>query len=200
MLQRVFLARHGETAWSKSGRHTGRTDIALSEQGELNARMLARPLAGVGFRHVLTSPRQRARRTCELAGLGASAEIEPDLAEWDYGEYEGLSSDEIQRANPGWELFRDGCPGGESPAQVAARADRVIARLRAMEENIALFTHGHFGRALAARWICLPIGDGARFALETATLGILAYEHMSSASPVIALWNAHPSSALIEGA
>lgn len=200
MLQRVFLARHGETAWSKSGRHTGRTDIALSEQGESNARMLAHPLAGVGFSCVLTSPRQRARRTCELAGLGASAETEPDLAEWDYGDYEGLNSAEIENANPGWKLFRDGCPGGESAAQVSARADRVIARLKAMEGNVALFTHGHFGRALAARWILLPVGNGERFALETAALSILAYEHMSSTAPVIALWNASPSATSIKRA
>jgi probable phosphoglycerate mutase len=193
MLSRVYIARHGETVWSKSGRHTGRTDIALSEQGELNARMLAVPLSGVRFSRVLTSPRQRARRTCELAGLGAAAEVEADLAEWDYGDYEGLLSAEILKRRPGWSLFRDGCPGGESPAQVAARADRLISRLQSMEGNVALFSHGHFGRALAARWVGLPVRDGERLLLDTACLGVLAYEHGNAASPVISLWNARPT-------
>jgi len=199
MLHRVFLARHGETEWSRSGRHTGRTDIALSEQGELNAGLLAGPMAGVHFGRVLTSPRRRARRTCELAGLGAAAEVEPDLAEWDYGDYEGLTSAEILSGNPGWRLFRDGCPGGESPAQVCARADRLIERLRAMEGEVALFSHGHFGRALAARWIGLPVGDGERLLLDTASLGILAFEHADREAPVLALWNARPSATPTEG-
>jgi probable phosphoglycerate mutase len=199
MLHRVFLARHGETDWSRSGRHTGRTDLALSAQGELNARLLAGPMAGVRFDRVLTSPRQRARRTCELAGLGAAAETEPDLAEWDYGDYEGLTSAEILQRNPGWRLFRDGCPGGESPQQVGARADRLIARLRAMEGEVALFTHGHFGRVLAARWIGLPVGDGERLLLDTAGLGILAFEHGNRDAPVLALWNAHPTATPTEG-
>jgi probable phosphoglycerate mutase len=199
MLHRVFLARHGETDWSKSGRHTGRTDLALSAQGELNARRLAGPLSGIGFARVLTSPMRRARRTCELAGLGAGAEVEPDLAEWDYGAYEGLTSAEILARRPGWRLFKEGCPGGESPARVEARADRLIARLRAMDGNVALFSHGHFGRALAIRWIGLPIGDGDRLLLDTASLGILAYERGDPAEPVIALWNSHPSAAPTEG-
>lgn len=199
MLHRAFLARHGETDWSKSGRHTGRTDLALSAQGELNARLLAGPMAGVRFGRVLTSPRQRARRTCELAGLGAAAEVEPDLAEWDYGDYEGLTSAEILQRNPGWRLFRDGCPGGESPQQVGARADRLIARLRAMEGEVALFTHGHFGRVLAARWIGLPACDGERLLLDTAGLGILAFEHGNRDAPVLALWNAHPTATPTEG-
>jgi len=194
MLHRVFLARHGETDWSKSGRHTGRTDLALSAQGELNARRLAGPLSGIGFARV-----RRARRTCELAGLGAGAEVEPDLAEWDYGAYEGLTSAEILARRPGWRLFKEGCPGGESPARVEARADRLIARLRAMDGNVALFSHGHFGRALAIRWIGLPIGDGDRLLLDTASLGILAYERGDPAEPVIALWNSHPSAAPTEG-
>jgi probable phosphoglycerate mutase len=199
MLHRVFLARHGETDWSKSGRHTGRTDLALSAQGELNARRLASPLCGIGFARVLTSPMRRARRTCELAGLGAAAEVEPDLAEWDYGAYEGLTSAEILARRPGWRLFKEGCPGGESPAQGEARADRLIARLRAMDGNVALFSHGHFGRALAIRWIGLPIGDGDRLLLDTASLGILAYERGDPAAPVIALWNSHPAAAPTEG-
>jgi len=199
MPSRVFFARHGETAWSKSGRHTGRTDIPLSEQGELNARRLAGALAGARFSRVLTSPRQRARLTCELAGLGGAAEIEQDLAEWDYGDYEGLGSGEILRIRPGWKLFRDGCPGGESPAQVAARADRLISRLRSMEGDVALFSHGHFGRALGARWIGLPVGDGERLLLDTASLSILAYEHGDGAEPVLALWNFQPSAAPTEG-
>ena len=152
MLHRVFLARHGETDWSKSGRHTGRTDLALSAQGELNARRLAGPLSGIGFARVLTSPMRRARRTCELAGLGAGAEVEPDLAEWDYGAYEGLTSAEILARRPGWRLFKEGCPGGESPARVEARADRLIARLRAMDGNVALFSHGHFGAGHSLDW------------------------------------------------
>ena len=199
MLHRVFLARHGETDWSKSGRHTGRTDLALSAQGELNARRLAGPLSGIGFARVLPSPMRRARRTCELAGLGAGAEVEPDLAEWDYGAYEGLTSAEILARRPGWRLFKEGCPGGESPARVEARADRLIARLRAMDGNVALFSHGHFGRALAIRWIGLPIGDGDRLLLDTASLGIPAYERGDPAEPVIALWNSHPSAAPTEG-
>ena len=195
MLHRVFIARHGETSWSKSGRHTGRTDLELSPQGEVNARLLAGPMAGVRFSGVWTSPRRRAVRTCELAGLGAAAEVVADLAEWDYGDYEGLTTAEILASRPGWRLFRDGCPGGESPAQVGARADRLIARLRSMDGDVALFSHGHFGRALAIRWIGLPVGDGERLLLDTASLGILAYEHGSRAAPVIALWNSHPSAA-----
>jgi probable phosphoglycerate mutase len=193
MPHRVFIARHGETDWSKSGRHTGRTDLALSPQGELNARLLAGALAGVPFSAVLASPLRRALRTCELAGLGAAAEVVADLVEWDYGDFEGLTTAEILARRPGWRLFRDGCPGGESPAQVGARADRLIARLRSMDGDVALFSHGHFGRALAIRWIGLPVGDGDRLQLDTATLGILAYEHESRAAPVIALWNSHPS-------
>jgi broad specificity phosphatase PhoE len=192
MLPRLFLARHGETTWSKEGRHTGRTDVPLSEQGELNARKLGRLMAGVRFSHVLASPRQRATRTCELAGLGAAAQTEADLAEWDYGDFEGLHTAEIQKGHPGWSIFRDGCPGGESPAEVSARADRLIARLRSMEGNIALFTHGHFGRVLAVRWICLPVVDGERLLIDTSSLGILAHEHQDPSAPVIALWNARP--------
>ncbi len=192
MVSSVYLVRHGETSWSKSGRHTGRTEIALSEQGERSAQRLAAPLSRVGFGTVLTSPRGRARRTCELAGLGERARADPDLAEWDYGDYEGLTSAEILRARPGWELFRDGCPGGEAPAQVSARADRLIARLLAMEGSVALFAHGHFGRVLGVRWVGLPVADGARLLLDTASYGVLSHEHANPAAPVIAAWNIAP--------
>jgi broad specificity phosphatase PhoE len=195
MASSVFFIRHGETAWSKSGRHTGRTDIPLSDEGELKARRLAAALASVRFSLVLTSPRQRARRTCELAGLGADAAPDPDLAEWDYGDYEGLTSSEILRARPGWVLFRDGCPGGESPAQVSARADRLIARLRPVDGAVALFSHGHFGRVLAVRWVGLSVGDGERLLLDTASLGVLSFEHGNTAAPVIARWNIPPPGA-----
>src|SRR5471032_1786501 len=151
MPAQIFLIRHGETAWSKSGQHTSRTDLPLNEQGEQEARTLVGRLREIKFSRVFTSPRQRARRTCELAGLGAKARIEPDLAEWDYGDYEGLRSIDIRKSHPDWGIFRDGCPGGESPAQVSARADRLLMGLRAMDGTIALFSHGHFGRVLAMR-------------------------------------------------
>jgi probable phosphoglycerate mutase len=158
--------------------------------GEEAASWLAARLAASQFTHVFTSPRQRARRTCELAGWGAAAVVDPDLAEWDYGDYEGLRSEEILKARPGWSLFRDGCPHGEAPAQASERADRVIARLRSLDGNVALFTHGHFGRLLGARWVGLPAGDSARLQMDTASLGILGREH---GAPVIALWNERPA-------
>jgi broad specificity phosphatase PhoE len=190
MPAQIFLIRHGETAWSKSGQHTSQTDLPLNEQGELEARTLVGWLREIKFSRVLTSPRQRARRTCELAGLDSAAEIEPDLAEWDYGDYEGLRTSEILKSQPDWNLFRDGCPHGEMPGEISKRADRLIARLLALEGNIALFSHGHFGRVLAARWIGLPVNEAQRFLLSTASLSILGYEHNSVAEPVIALWNA----------
>ncbi len=193
MLQRIFFIRHGDTAWSKGGRHTGRTEIPLSEEGESSARMLAPRLAPIAFSHVLSSPRQRALRTCELAGLGAGPATDPDLAEWDYGDYEGLRTTDILKERPGWNLFRDGCPGGESPSQVSDRADRLVARLRGLDGDIALFSHGHFGRVLAARWTRLTVGDAERLLLDPATVGILSYEHASPSEPVIALWNFPPS-------
>ena len=189
MLPRLHLIRHGETAWSLSGRHTGRTEIPLTEEGERRARKLGEVLAAVQFSRVFTSPRLRARRTCELAGLGATAEIEEDLREWDYGDYEGRLSTEIHAARPDWNIFRDGCPGGETPAQISDRADRVIARLRTLEGNIALFSHGHFGRVLAARWVQLPVRDAQRFLLGTASLSLLGFEHANPAAPVIERWN-----------
>ena len=190
MLSHIYLVRHGETAWSLSGQHTGRTDIPLTELGEQDARKLAERLRAVKFSRVFTSSLQRARRTCELAGLGDIAEIEPDLAEWDYGDYEGQRPVDIRKARPDWNVFRDGCPGGESPAQVSERADQVIARLRTLEGNIAIFSHGHFGRILAARWIGLETRQAQNLLLSTASISILGYEHNVAEVPAIVLWNA----------
>jgi len=187
---RLYFIRHGETAWSLSGQHTSRTDIPLTEQGEQEARRLKERLRTATFAQVFTSPRRRARRTCALADLAAGAVIEPELAEWDYGDYEGRRSVDIYQERPNWNLFRDGCPGGETPAQVSDRADRLIARLRALDGNIALFSHGQFGCVLAARWIGLPIIEGPHFLLSTASLSILGYEPHHPGVPVIALWNA----------
>ena len=190
VLSRLYLIRHGETAWSLSGQHTGRTDIPLTEHGEQDARKLAERLRAVGFSRVFTSPLQRARQTCELAGLGEIAEIEPALAEWNYGDYEGQRPGDIRRGRPDWNIFRDGCPGGESPAQVSERADQLIARLRTLDGNIAIFSHGHFGRVLGARWIGLPVGQAQHLLLSTASLSVLGYEHNRAEELAIALWNA----------
>ncbi len=190
---RLYLIRHGETEWSLSGKHTGSTDIALTKRGEDDARELAPCLGAVAFARVLTSPRRRARQTCELAGLGPAAEIEPSLAEWDYGLYEGQRSEDIRQERPDWEIFRDGCPGGETPAEVSDRADRLLSSLRALHGNVALFSHGHFGRVVAARWIGLPVIEGRRFALGTASMGILGRDPGHSDAPVIALWNDVPA-------
>jgi broad specificity phosphatase PhoE len=184
---RLYLIRHGETEWSLSGRHTGRTDIPLSEQGVQDARKLGQRLRGARFSRVLTSPRQRARQTCALAALTRVAEIESDLEEWDYGDYEGQRSVDIRKSRPDWNLFRDGGPHGETPGQVSDRADRLIARLRAMDGNVALFSHGHFGCVLAARWIGLPVIEGQHFLLGTASLSILDYEPNNPEVPVIVL-------------
>lgn len=189
-LSRLHLIRHGETAWSLSGQHTGSTDIPLTEQGEQDARKWAEPLRAVEFNRVFTSPLQRARRTCELAGLGDAAEIEPNLAEWDYGDYEGQRPVDIRKARPDWNVFRDGCPRGESAAQVSERADRLIARLRALGGNIAIFSHGQFGRVLGARWIGLRVRQAQRLLLGTASLSILGFEHNLAEEPAIVLWNA----------
>jgi probable phosphoglycerate mutase len=184
----IHLARHGETAWSLSGQHTGRTDLPLTERGQRNARRLGERLQGLTFARVYTSPLLRAARTCELAGFGAAADVDGDLREWDYGDYEGRRSVDILAERPGWELFRDGCPGGETPAQVGARADRVVRRLRAGEGNMLLFSSGHFLRVLAARWLGLDPAAGRYFLLSTASLSALGYEHNLS-QPVIRLWD-----------
>ena len=188
-LPRVYLVRHSETPWSLSGQHTGRTDIPLTERGERDAARLLERLRGITFAQVLTSPMQRARRTCELAGLGAHAEVVPDLKEWDYGEYEGRKSVDIHKERPGWNLFEDGCPGGETLEQIAARADRVVARLRQAAGDVAVFSHGHFLRMLTARWLALPPVEARRFLLSAGTVSILAYEHNSLEEPVVLLWN-----------
>jgi probable phosphoglycerate mutase len=184
----IYLARHGETEWSLAHKHTGRTDIPLTARGEANARALGPRLEGVSFAKVLTSPLKRAKRTCELAGFGA-AEVElPDLAEWNYGAYEGVTTKEIRSRRPDWELFRDGCPEGESPTEIAARADRVVARLRSISGNVLLFSHGHFLRVLSARWLGLDVSAGRCFMLDAAALCVLGYEH-GLGDPVIRLWN-----------
>ena len=187
-LPMIYLARHGETAWSLTGQHTGLTDLPLTELGERNARRLQDRLSGLTFAEVLTSPLRRARRTCELAGFGSVAEIDRDLVEWDYGEYEGRRTVEIHAERPDWQLFRDGCPGGESPQQVAARADRVVNRLRGLPGDSLLFSSGHFLRVLAARWVGIETFDARTFMLSTASLSALGYEH-SLEQPAIRLWN-----------
>jgi probable phosphoglycerate mutase len=188
-LQVVYLARHGETEWTLSGQHTGRTDLPLTERGERNARSLGERLKEVTVARVFTSPLHRAARTCELAGFGAVAEVDGDLVEWNYGDYEGRRTAEIRAGRPDWELFRDGCPGGESPAQIAARADRVVARVCAVRGDVLLFSSGHFIRVLAARWLGLePSVNSRYFMLSTASLSALGYEHDLS-RPVIRLWN-----------
>jgi broad specificity phosphatase PhoE len=184
----TYLARHGETAWTVSGQHTGATDIPLTERGERNARRLGERLKGLTFQHVLTSPLQRARRTCELAGFGVVAQVDPDLIEWNYGTYEGRKTADIRKERPDWDLFRDGCPHGESPAQISARADRVVARLRSLDGDVLLFSSGHFLRVLAARWCGLELTFGRHLLLTVATLSILGYEH-NKTEPVIRLWN-----------
>jgi broad specificity phosphatase PhoE len=184
----VYLARHGETAWSVSGQHTGRTDLPLTERGEQNARSLGERLRGVTFAKVLTSPLQRASRTCQLAGYGAVAQVDPDLPEWDYGQYEGKRTAEILAERTGWQLFRDGCPDGETPAEIGARADRVVSRVRAVQGNVLIFSSGHILRVLAARWLGLAPAGGKSFLLSTASLSILGYEH-DQTEPVIRLWN-----------
>lgn len=184
----VYLARHGETAWSISGQHTGRTDLPLTERGERNARSLGGRLRGLHFAAVYTSPLQRAARTCTLAGFEPVAQTDPDLVEWDYGQYEGIRTADIQKERPDWQLFRDGCPGGETPAAVGARADRVVRRLKAVTGDVLLFSSGHFLRVLAARWLDLEPAAGRYFLLSTASLSALGYERNRSRS-VIQLWN-----------
>lgn len=186
----IYIARHGETAWTITGQHTGLTDLPLTPQGESNARALAQRFARLAFSKVYTSPLQRARRTCELAGFGSVAEIDSELVEWDYGAYEGRCSVDIHAERPDWQLFRDGCPGGETPAQIKHRADNVIGRLRTIKDgNVLIFSSGHFIRVLAARWIGLePTQHSMSFILSTASVSAFGYERDFSRS-VIQLWN-----------
>jgi broad specificity phosphatase PhoE len=183
----VFAIRHGETVWSLSGRHTGTTDIPLTDNGRRLAERLRPVLAREAFALVFVSPLQRARETCELAGLGETAVIESDLVEWNYGEYEGLTPKQIHEVAPAWLIFRDGCPGGEAPEQVRVRVDRVIAKVRAVERDVALFAHGHVLRVLVARWLGLPPGAGQHFLLDTGTLSVLGYYQEI---PAVRIWNA----------
>ena len=192
-LLQFYYVRHGETEWSLSGQHTGSTDIPLTAHGEDEARALAPWLRTPPFDQVLVSPRQRARRTCELAGLGSMAQIDTDLSEWDYGDYEGRRSVEIRADRPTWNLWTDGCPGGESPADVTARVDGFLARLAELQGNIALFAHGHIGSALAARWSGLPMSQGRIFPLRPASLSILGHEARDPETQVVVLWNATPA-------
>ncbi|HSQ54987.1 MAG TPA: histidine phosphatase family protein, partial [Gemmata sp.] len=179
---------YGETEWSRNGRHTGRTDLPLTAAGEEDGRQLGTKLAGITFSRVFSSPLSRARRTAELAGF--APEIEPDLIEWNYGDYEGKTSSEIRASRPDWLLFRDGCPGGESPADIAARADRLAAKLKALSGNILCFAHGHLLRVLAARWVNQPVAFAACLLLGTATLSVLSFDHARLEEPAIKMWNA----------
>ena len=189
---RIFFVRHGETAWTLSGQHTGHTDVPLTMHGERMARSLAAPLAIAQLSTVLTSPSLRSRQTCALAGLGSDARIEPKLAEWDYGDYEGMRTAQIRLLHPEWDIWDDGCPHGESPHKVGERADSVIDQLLALEGNVGVFSHGQFGRALAARWIGLALIEGRHFAIDPASIGILGFEASHRTRRVIALWNCSP--------
>lgn len=184
----AYLARHGETVWTITGQHTGLTDLPLTERGESNAQRLGLRLAGIAFAKVFTSPLKRAKRTCELAGFGQVAELDADLVEWNYGRYEGKRTVEILRERPDWQLFRDGCPDGESPEQVAGRADRVVSRVREVDGNVLLFSSGHFLRVLATRWIGTAPFNGQALMLSTASVSALSYENNLS-QPAISLWN-----------
>ena len=186
----LWLIRHGETEWSLSGAHTGRTDIPLTERGHWEALALGNVLAGQRFALVLTSPMQRAKETCRLAGFSDGAQVDPDLREWDYGDYEGRSTAEIRRGRPDWLLWRQGVPNGETVEQVGARAEQVIARATAVDGNVALFAHGHILRILTARWLGLPADGGRLFAMGTASVSTLGHEHETR---VITRWNLQAS-------
>jgi broad specificity phosphatase PhoE len=190
-MPRLFLARHGDTAWTDSRQRTGRTDLPLNERGEERARQLGERLRRFSFTRVFTSPLQRASRTCALAGFAEVAEIDSDLAEWDYGHFEGKLTRNILKERPGWEMFRDGCPGGESPEDVAARADRFIARVKAMEgdADVLAFSSAHIIRMIAARWLGLAPSAGRFFFCRPASVGVLGFEHNSRDEPIIGLWN-----------
>ena len=193
-LPRLFLARHGDTAWTDSRQRTGRTDLPLNERGEERARGLGERLQRFSFARVFTSPLQRASKTCALAGYGAVAEVDPDLVEWDYGGFEGKLTRQVLQERPRWEMFRDGCPHGESPEDVAARADRFIARVRGLEGDVLAFSSAHIIRMIAARWLGLPPGAGRFFFRRPASVGVLGFEHDSRDEPIISLWNyvTHP--------
>jgi probable phosphoglycerate mutase len=188
-LPRLFVTRHGDTAWTDSRQRTGRTDLPLNERGEVRARQLGEQLQRFTFSHVFTSPLERASKTCELAGFRGIRQIDADLVEWDYGRYEGMLTRDILDGRPGWELFRDGCPEGESPADVAARADRFIGRVRGTEGDILAFSSGHIIRMIAARWLGLPPAAGRFFFCRPASVGVLAFEHDNPEEPIIGLWN-----------
>lgn len=183
---RIVIVRHAETSWSLTGRHTGRTDLPLTAAGRLKADLVGDVLAPETFEAVFTSPLQRATETCERAGLGERAEVRPELREWDYGDYEGVTTAEIRRSAPGWSLWIDGAPGGEGPEQVQARVDRLLVELRTIDGQVALFSHGHLSRALAVRWINLPIATGQSFLLATGAISVLAVDR---GTPVIERWN-----------
>jgi broad specificity phosphatase PhoE len=188
-LPKLYLVRHGDTAWTESGRHTGRTDLPLNERGERHARQLGERLRALSFVRVFTSPLQRAAKTCELAGVGAVAELDPDLMEWDYGRFEGKRTDDIVKELPGWELFRDGCTDGEAPQDVAARADRFIARVHGIAGDVLAFSSGHIIRMIAARWHGLEPAVGRVFYCRPASVGVLGFEHESRDQPIVRLWN-----------
>jgi probable phosphoglycerate mutase len=187
---KLFYFRHGETEWSLSHQHTGVTELPLTPYGEAQARLLRPWVAAAGFSRVFSSPRLRARRTCELAGASAEPEIENDAAEWNYGDYEGRRSSEIRVERPSWNIFSDGCPNGETPAEIGARADRLIARILKMSGNVALFSHGQFGMVLAARWIGLEVTEARHFRIEPASVSILTYDRDHPETPIFELWNA----------
>ena len=193
---RLYLIRHGETEWSLSGQYTGRTDIPLTAHGECAAREVGKRLQHIPFAHVLMSPLQRARQTCAFAAFKPAPEIEPDLTEWNNGDYEGRTPAEIRELEPQWNLFRDGAPNGETPAQMSERVDRLIAHLRTLDGNVALFSHGHLCRVLAARWIGLSVEQAERLLLNTASISILSYERDCSDEPAIALWNSEAAESL----
>jgi broad specificity phosphatase PhoE len=188
-LPTLYLARHGDTAWTESQQHTGRTDLPLNERGEQHARALGEYLKRFSFSRVITSPLQRAAKTCELAGFGAGATVDHDLIEWDYGRFEAKRTSDVLKEWPGWELYRDGCPGGESPGDVAKRADRFIARVRGINGDVLAFSSGHIIRMIAARWLGLPPAAGRFFFCDPASVGVLGFEHNSRDQPVIRLWN-----------
>ena len=188
-LPRLFLARHGDTAWTDSRQHTGRTDLPLNERGEERARQIGERLQRFSFQRVFTSPLQRASKTCELAGFGAVAQVDPDLVEWDYGRFEGKLTRDIVKERPGWELYRDGSPGGESPEDVAGRADHFIARVRGIDGDVLAFSSGHIIRMIAARWFGLPPAAGRFFFCRPASVGVLGFEHDNRDEPIIRLWN-----------